>query len=206
MLKILGRETSSNVMKILWLCSELKLDFERINLGGKYGGNDTADYLALNPNGLVPVIIDGSFVTWESNSCLRYLAAKYGHGRLYPKDLQQRAIIERWMDWQGTTMSPAMVPVFRTLIRSTQQKQNMKEIEKARKVLSEKIAIIDQTVAKNNFIAGETFSIGDIPLGIAAWRWFNMPIEREEYPFLKRWYDSLSTRPGYQKHVMKPLS
>ena len=90
MLKILGRDTSSNVMKVLWACAELDLEFEREDIGGRYGGNDTSDFLRLNPNGLVPVIVDDGFINWESNSCVRYLAAKHDPGGLYPDNLQVR--------------------------------------------------------------------------------------------------------------------
>ena len=94
MLKILGRDTSSNVMKVLWACAELGIEFEREDIGGKFGGNDTADFRALNPNGLVPVIVDDGFVNWESNSCVRYLAAKHDFGGIYPEDLAVRADLD----------------------------------------------------------------------------------------------------------------
>ncbi|MEE2998098.1 MAG: glutathione S-transferase [Pseudomonadota bacterium] len=206
MLKILGRDTSSNVMKVLWACAELELQFEREDIGGKFGGNETSEFRKLNPNGLVPVIIDEGFVTWESNSCVRYLAAKHDSGGLYPDDLQTRAIAERWMDWQVTTVSPAMVPVFRGLVRTAREDRDMRAIETGRASLSAKMAIVNDTLAENTFMTGNTFTMCDIPLGIAAWRWFNMPIEREDYPHLKRWVDALSQRPGYQQHIMKPVT
>ena len=205
MLKVLGRDTSSNVMKVLWACAELGLEFEREDVGGEFGGNDTPEFEALNPNGLVPVIIDSGFVNWESNACVRYLAAKHDPGGLYPEDLQVRAVAERWMDWQLTTVSPAMIPVFRGMIRTAPENRNMEIIELGRAALSAKMAIIDDTLKENTFMAGDKFTIGDIPLGIAAWRWFNMPIEREDYPNLRRWVESLSQRPGYQAHIMKPV-
>ena len=205
MLKILGRDTSSNVMKVLWACDELDIPFEREDIGGEHGGNDTPAFRALNPNGLVPVIIDDGFVTWESNTCVRYLAAKHGSGTLYPEDLQTRATAERWMDWQVTTVSPAMIPVFRGMIRTKPADRDMDAIERGRAALSAKMAIVNDALADRAYMAGDTFTMGDIPLGIAAWRWFNMPIEREDYPHLKRWVDALSDRPGYRQHIMKPL-
>ena len=132
MLQIKGRDTSSNVMKVLWACTELGLEFERQDVGGTYGGNDTPEYRALNPNGLVPTIVeDDGFVLWESNSCVRYLAAKHDHGGLYPEDLKTRAGAERWMDWQVTTVSPAMVPVFRGMIRTPPEARDMAAILEA---------------------------------------------------------------------------
>ena len=206
MLKILGRDTSSNVMKVLWACAELDLEFEREDIGGRYGGNDTSDFLRLNPNGLVPVIVDDGFINWESNSCVRYLAAKHDPGGLYPDNLQVRAVAERWMDWQVTTVSPTMIPVFRGMIRTAPENRDMDAIQANRAALSAKMSIINNVLAENTFMTGDTFTMGDIPLGIAAWRWFNMPIEREEYPHLKRWVDALGERPGYQRHIMKPVT
>ena len=206
MLKILGRDTSSNVMKVLWASAELGVDFERDDIGGKHGGNDTAEFRSLNPNGLVPVIVDDDFVNWESNSCVRYLAAKHDYGGLYPEDIQVRAVAERWMDWQVTTVSPAMIPVFRGMIRTRAEDRDMDAIETGRASLSAKMAIINDELADRSFLTGDDFNMGDIPLGIAVWRWFNMPIEREDYPHLKRWCDALCERPGYREHIMKPVA
>lgn len=205
MLKIIGRKTSSNVQKVLWTCGELGLPFERENLGGPFGGNDTPEYRALNPNGRVPTIIDDGFVLWESNSCSRYLAAKHAYGTLYPEDLQTRANGERWMDWQLTIVSPAMVPVFWGLVRTKPEDRDNDAIEQARQKLSGVMGILDAHLAGSKYIAGDDFTVGDIPLGIAAFRWFNMEMKREDHPNLKRWYDLLTERPPYQEHIMQPM-
>ena len=207
MLRILGRDTSSNVMKVLWACAELDIAFEREDVGGSFGGNDTAAYLAMNPNGLVPTIVeDDGFTLWESNAIVRYLAARYGAGGLCPSDARARASAERWMDWQATRVSPAMVPVFRGLVRTPPERRDPDSIAKARGELSGAMAIMDACLAANAFMAGAAFSMGDIPVGGAAWRWFNMPIEREDYPHLRRWFDALCERPGYRRHIMKPVA
>jgi glutathione S-transferase len=205
MLKIIGRKTSSNVQKVLWICGELGLPFEREDLGGPFGGNDTPEYRALNPNGRVPTIIDDGFVLWESNSCSRYLAAKHAPGTLYPDDLRTRANGERWMDWSLTIASPAMVPVFWGLVRTKPEDRDMDAIEKARKNLSGIMGILDAHLAGSTYIAGDDFTVGDIPLGIAAFRWFNMEMEREDHPNLQRWYDLLTQRPPFQEHIMQPM-
>jgi len=206
MLKIIGRNTSSNVQKVLWICGELGLPFEREDLGGPFGGNDTPEYRALNPNGRVPTIVDDGFVLWESNSCSRYLAAKHSSGTLYPTDPQIRGNGERWMDWQLTTMSPTLVPVFWGLIRTPSADRDMAAIGEARKKLSANIAIVDAHLAGSKFMAGDAFTVCDIPLGITAYRWFAMDMERENYPDFKRWYDLLCERTPFQEHVMQPLA
>ena len=205
MLKIIGRKTSSNVQKVLWVCGELDLPFEREDLGGPFGGNDTPRYRALNPNGKVPTIVDQDFVLWESNSCTRYLSAKHGAGTLYPDNLKTRSNAERWMDWQISTVSPTLVPVFWGLIRTPLKERNAEEIEKARKKLSANLSILDTHLKNSKYIGGENFTMGDIPIGITAYRWFNMEMEREPYQDLKRWYDLLCDRPPFQEHIMQPL-
>jgi len=206
MLKILGRATSSNVQKVLWCCGEIGLPFEREDIGGPFGGNDKPEYLALNPNGRVPTIIDDGFVLWESNSCSRYLAAKHAPGTLYPDDLQTRADGERWMDWQLTVCSPAMVPVFWGMVRTKPEDRDMEAIGKARDRLSAVMAMLDSALAGRDFITGPQFTVGDIPIGIAAHRWFDMDIKREDYANLKAWYDRLTQRPPFREHIMQPLA
>ena len=206
MLKIIGRNTSSNVQKVLWTCGELGLPFEREDLGGPFGGNDTPEYRALNPNGRVPTIVDDGFVLWESNSCSRYLAAKHGYGTLYPTDPQIRGNGERWMDWSLTTASPALVPVFWGMIRTAPEDRDADAIEEARKKLSATIAIVDAHLANSTYLSGDSFNVTDIPMGITAYRWFIMEMEREDHPNFKRWYDLLTERPAFREHVMQPLA
>ena len=206
MLKIIGRSTSSNVQKVLWICGEMGISFDREDLGGPFGGNDKPEYRALNPNGKVPTIIDDEFVLWESNSCTRYLAAKYAPGTLYPDDLTARADAERWMDWQIATVSPTLVPVFWGMVRTAPEDRDLKAIEVARKKLSGNIAIMDTQLSNSTYLAGNIFTVGDVPLGITAYRWFNMEIEREPYINVQRWYDLLCDRPAFQEHVMNPMA
>ncbi len=202
MLRIIGRKTSSNVMKVLWACAELGLDFEREDLGGPFGGNDSPEYQALNPNGRVPTIVEDDFVLWESNSIIRYLAHRHGNGALWPTDARTRARGERWMDWQLSVMSPAMVPVFWGLVRTPEAERDMAAIGTARDGLAGAMAILDRYLGETEFVAGPDFTVGDIPVGIATFRWFALPIEREDYADLKRWYDAIAARPAYKKVVL----
>ena len=206
MLKILGRNNSSNVQKVLWCCEELGLGYEREDVGGSFGRNRDPEYLALNPNGLVPTIIDGDFVLWESNSIIRYLAAKHGNGTLYPTDLQTRAMAERWMDWQLSVLGPAILPVFVGFVRTPPEKRDHSAIAAARDKTAMAMKILDSYLGRSDYVAGASFTVGDIPVGIITYRWYTFEIEREDFPNLKRWYERLSTRPGFKKHVMIGLS
>ncbi|MCC7273003.1 MAG: glutathione S-transferase N-terminal domain-containing protein, partial [Alphaproteobacteria bacterium] len=132
MLKILGRKTSSNVMKVLMVCHELKIPFTREDIGGPFGKNNEPAYLALNPNGLVPTIDDDGFILWESHAIMRYLATKHRGTALWPEELQARANVDRWMEWGNTTAGPAITPMFLQLVRTPAPDRDPKVIEASR--------------------------------------------------------------------------
>ena len=206
MIKIWGRTDSSNVQKVLWCCSELGLDFDRIDLGGKFGGNKEKPYLDMNPNGLVPTIQDGDFVLWESNSIMRYLVEKYGQGKLLPPTAEGRASANRWMDWQLTTLGPAIVPLFWTLIRTPAEKRDPNIVSSALEKTSNAWKIVDHQLATSPYVAGDLLTLGDIPLGVWAHRWYNLAVERPRFAQVERWYKRLCERPVYQKHIMIPVT
>jgi glutathione S-transferase len=206
MLKIWGRTNSSNVQKVLWCCAELGLKYERVDAGMQFGVNDSADYKAMNPNALVPTIDDGGFVLWESNAIVRYLARRHGAGSIWPDDPRVAADADRWMDWYHTTLWPNMGPVFWNLIRTTPEKRNMALVEESRQKLATSFGIVDAWLADRDYLAGKSFTMGDIPMGIAAWRWFELPIERPALPNFERWYTRMCERPAYAKNCMLTLT
>jgi len=166
MIKIWGRTDSSNVQKVLWSCGELGVQFERLDWGGKFGGNKDPDYAAMNPNGLVPTIKDGDFVLWESNSIMRYLNAKYGNGKLLPASPEGMASANRWMDWQLSAFNPVIVPLFFATIRTPSDKRDPQAIQAALDKTVKAWQMVEDHLAKNRFLGGEEFSLGDIPLGV----------------------------------------
>lgn len=202
MLKILGRKTSSNVQKVLWCCAEIGLPFERTDVGGPFGGNKAPEYLALNPNGLVPTIDDDGFVLWESNAIVRYLAAKHAAGSLYPSDARVRADADRWMDWQQTTLAAPLGILYRALLRTPPDAIEPTEVASAQKRAATALAILDAHLARTRYVAGADLTMGDIALGFVPHRWFLMPIERPSLPNLERWYRTLSERAAYREHVI----
>ena len=206
MLKILGRKNSSNVQKVVWACDEMNLPFEREDIGGPFGRNKDPEYLALNPNGTVPTIVDDGFALWESNAIVRYLAAQHGLGALCPKDARERALADQWMDWQQTVVGPAIFPIFFNLIRQKPADRDMNAVKAGRDKLAQALAILDKQLAKNAYVVGTNFTMADIPLGIMTYRWFTLEIERETLPALKKWYDRLAERPAFKKNVMFGLS
>ncbi|HET7007712.1 MAG TPA: glutathione S-transferase family protein [Candidatus Binatia bacterium] len=206
MIKIWGRTDSSNVQKVLWCCGELDLQFERLDWGGKFGGNKDPEYAAMNPNGLVPTIKDGDFVLWESNSIMRYLNAKYGNGKLLPASPEGMASANRWMDWQLSVFNPVIVPLFFATIRTPPAQRDPQAIQAALDKTVRTWQMVEDHLAKNRFLGGTEFSLGDIPLGVWAYRWFNLPIDRPEQPNIERWYDTIKQRKPYQTHIMIPVT
>ena len=206
MLKIWGRLSSVNVQKVVWCADELGLEFERMEAGGKYGVVNKPEYRAMNPNGLVPVIEHDGFVLWESNAIVRYLAARHGDGTLWPTDIQTRADVDRWMDWQAVSLNPGIGPAFIQLIRTAAEKRDATVIETARIDVEKKLAILDAHLATREYVAGSTFTMGDIPLGCSVDRWYKLPLVREAHPHVESWYANLRGRKGATQVIALALS
>ena len=200
-MKIWGRANSINVMKVLWAADECGVAYERTDVGGQFGGNDQAWYLKLNPNGVVPTIDDGGRIIWESNSAVRYLAAKYAAGTLWPVDPGQRSEADRWMDWQLGTISESMRVVFWGLIRTPPEKRDHAAIEDSKNKTTAAMTIMDQQLAKTAYLAGDEFSYGDIPVGIIAYRYRQLVPERPALQHFERWYAAISARKAFKGHV-----
>ena len=205
MLKILGRRTSGNVMLPLWAADELGLDYEQVDLGGGFGGNDQADYLAMNPNGLIPTIDDDGFTLWESGAITRYLCSKYGVGTLCPTDPQARALAEQWMDWKLTTVMPMMTPIFWGLVRTPEADRDMGLIERSILRGHEIWSMLDAHLAGRDYVAGDRLTMGDIPLGPQVRRWYVLVEEPPALPHLQAWYERLQERPAFRRHCMNPV-
>ena len=202
MLKVWGRNTSSNVQKVMWAVTEMNLPHERIDIGGPFGKNREKAYLDMNPNGLVPTIEEeDGFTLWESNSIVRYLAAKH-KSSLEPADPKQRALAQKWMDWQLTVMAPAIGPLFMGMVRTPAPERNMKAIDDSKAKTADAAKMLDEQLAKTQFLAGDGFSYGDIPVGIMVWRFRELAPDRQGgFKNLDRWYGAIAQRPGFQQHV-----
>jgi len=207
MLKMWGRNTSSNVQKAMWAVGELKLPCERIDVGGAYGRTKEPFYLAMNPNSLVPTLEEADgFTMWESNSIVRYLAAKHG-GALEPADPKVRAKAQQWMDWQLSVMGPAITPVFWGLIRTPPEKRDPKAIEAGKEKTIVAARMMDEQLDKTKFMAGDEFTYGDIPVGIMIYRYMQLIPERPTTPNLDRWYAAISSRAAFKEQIaVVPLS
>ncbi len=207
MIKIWGRNTSSNVQKVMWAIAEMRLPHERIDIGGAFGKNREPAYLAMNPNGLVPTLEEeNGFLLWESNTIVRYLAGKH-KAVLEPADLRMRANASKWMDWQLSVLGPAITPVFWGLIRTAPDKRNHAEIEDGKKKTTAAVKMMDEQLAKTAYLAGDGFSYGDIPVGIMAYRYRQLVPDRPAFAHFERWYAAISSRQAFKDQVAAvPLS
>jgi len=207
MLKVWGRNTSSNVQKVMWAVAELGLEHERFDIGGTFGKNREPAYLAMNPNGLVPTLQDGDFILWESNAIIRYLAREYGDQKLEGTDARSRARANQWMDWQLSVLGPAITPAFWGLIRTPPEKRDMAAIAAAQSKTTEAMKILDAQLGRTGFVAGDAFTMGDIPVGVMAYRYWQLVPERPELPHLQAWYAALQKRAPFRNMVEAiPLS
>ena len=206
MLRIWGRLSSINVQKVVWAAGESGQDFERIDAGGPYGGLDTPEFRAMNPNGQIPVLEDGAFRLWESNSIVRYLAARYGAEDIWEADAARRAEAERWMDWMLSELQPAMAPVLWGVVRKVPAFTDPKVIADGVKRAEALMAILEAQLSDKPFLSGERFGVADITVGCGAHRWLNMPVERIERPAVRRWYEVLIARPAAQAALPLPIT
>jgi glutathione S-transferase len=207
-LKIWGRANSVNVQKVLWCLTELDLAYQRIDAGMAFGRNRDPDYLAMNPNGRVPTLVDGEFVLWESNSIMRYLVLAYGKGSpIYPETPKRRASVDRWLDWSLSTLQPVDRPVFWALVRTPIPERDMLAIQRDADAEAVVWRIADAQLATRRFIEGDDFTIADIALGAYARRWFGVEgVTKPRLANLERWFAQFASRPGFAKFIAPPMS
>jgi glutathione S-transferase len=206
MVRVLGRANSINVQKVMWCAAELGITVERHDIGMQFGGNDTPEYLAKNPNGLIPTLEDGELTIWESNTIVRYLADTYAQGEWALATSADRARASQWMDWYLTTIHAPLSVVFRNLIRTPEPERDMDAVNQAITTVNKLWMVLDMHLGRHDYVLGEHLSIGDIPAGCAVYRWYSMDVERPEMPNLVAWYQRLQDRDAFCTHVMMPLT
>ncbi len=203
-LQVWGRKTSSNVQALMWCIGELALAYERYDVGHKFGGTDTPAFLAMNPNGTVPVMrdADGDPI-WETGAIVRYLAGCYGDEDFWPADCAGRAQIDQWAEWAKLNIALNFTgPVFGKLVRTAKSQQDRPAIDAALSDLHRKMAIAEARLSRNAFVAGDAFSMADIQFGHVLYRYFDIDIVRPSLPAIKAYYEKLKCRPAYVEHVM----
>lgn len=201
MLRILGKSTSINVRKVLWLCEELGLPFELEEWGSGHRSTSEPEFLALNPNALVPVIRDGGQVLWESNTICRYLAGREQRDDLLPRAPAERARVEQWMDWQATELNNAWRYAFMARVRQSPEHADPAQIEASVREWNRRMGILDAQLARTGaHVAGDAFTVADIVVGLSVNRWKMTPMERPELPAVTAYLHRLEARPGFRRH------
>jgi len=202
MLQILGRSSSINVRKVQWTCDEIGIPYAREDWGTGFRSTQEPEFLALNPNGLIPVVRDGDFVLWESNTICRYLAGKHNRPDLLPAEPRARALVERWMDWQATELSAANRYAFNALVRKTPGYDDAAQVETSVRNWNKQMGILDRHLAASGaHAAGAEFTLADICLGLAVHRWLYSPIQRAECPAVVAYYERLNKRAAFRPHA-----
>lgn len=194
-LTIWGRLNAYNVQKVVWAAEEVGCGYRRIDAGRAYGVTDTPEYLQMNPNGRVPAIRDGDFTLWESNVIVRYLAARYAPGRLCPEPLRARMEAEKWMDWEATDIFRGFLPCHNVIIRHG-DRYTAEEADASFAETCGRLEILDARLAKTPFVAGDTFTMGDIPIGILTNYLVRTGRDMGGLAHLKRWHTALTSRPA----------
>ena len=207
-LTIWGRKNSVNVQKVLWCLSELDLAYQRIDAGMAFGRNNEPDYLAMNPNGRVPTLVDGDFVLWESNSIMRYLALAYRPGLpIYPDAPKRRAAVDRWLDWTLSTMQPVDRPVFWAMVRTPPAQRDMVAIQKDVDAEAAVWTVADRRLAALRYFEGDDFTIADIALGAYARRWLGVEgVKKPPLAHVDRWFAQFAARPGFREFLAPPMT
>ncbi len=203
MLTVYGRATSSNVQAWLWGMEELGLSYDRLDYGEVYGGLDTSAFRALTPHGKIPVLVDGDQAIWETPAILRYLAAKHGSDRFWPKDPMARALVDMWAEWAKHSVAEAFTgPVFWRTARTKPENRDADLISRNLARLAEELAKADAQLRESDYLCGTDLTLADIQLGHVLFRYFDIDIPRRDMPGLRDYFDRLATRPAYQKAVM----
>ena len=206
-LTIHGRATSSNVQTVMWAVGELGLEHERLDVGGAFGGNDTAEYQAMNPMGLVPTLQDGDVTLFESCAILRYLGARYGDENFWPRDPAERAALDQWAEWgKGTFARSVVYDVFWTMIRTPSAERDMEALAAGIKNVSRLAQMLDNRLGDGPYLAGRHLSFADIVVGHVLFRYYTLDFERVDTPNLDAYYGVLTKRPAYAEHVMVDYS
>ena len=203
MLEIWGRPYSSNVIPVIWTANELGLKYTLQLAGGSFGKLDTQQYAQINPNRMIPAIRDGNFALWESLAIVRYLCDHYGADNLSPADPQTRAIADQWMEWSASKAFAPVIYLFFATVRTQPADRDLAKIAALRDEANEALIILDAHLADRLYLCGDSFTMGDIPLGCVAYRYFNVDVDRPALPNVEAWYQRLAERAPYRDHVMR---
>ena len=203
MITVYGRATSMNVQYVMWALAELDLPHERLDYGGAFGRTDTDEYGRMNPNRLVPTLVDGDLTLWESAAIVRYLGARYGGETFWPTDPARRAALDMWAEWIKTAFSHVLLmELFVPLVRVREADRDEAAIAAGAERMKPLAAMLDRRLADAPYLGGEEISFADIMAGTPLYRYRTMEFERAPTPHLDAYYARLNERQAFRDHVM----
>ena len=202
MLELWGRKNAYNVQKTLWVLAELELETVHYDIGSTPGDLETPEFLALNPHARIPLLRDDGAIVWESNSIVRYLAARYSAGRLWSEDALERSYAERWMDWELSKLQPDFFDLFWGYYRTPPESRKQSAIEAAQQRCAQHFGLLDRHLEQQPYLAGESFTMGDIPCAVYLYRYFEMGLAVDQPEYVMQWYQRLSQRNAFADTIM----
>lgn len=200
MLVLWGRHTSVNVQKVIWLLAELGMEFDRKDVGGPFGGLNTPEYIAMNPNQLVPTLQDGKITIWESEAILRYLGAKYGE-QYFPGSIEKRAVVDQWLCWSQSSWIPPLIQLFMFLMKTPAAKRDSQQLKDFADNVNARATFMNEQLKTRKFIAGDSLSLADFSFASWLYRYFTLEIERPSLENLEQYYDMFCSHSVYVQHV-----
>jgi len=200
-LKLWGAGTA-RTLRPIWMAEELGLDYKLFPIGPRTGETRTEEFSLLNPKQKIPLMEDGDFVLWESYAIIRYLSKKYGYGSLWPKDICEAALADQWIEWFQETLMPKLFPIFWNKVRVSENDRDNNKIEEMVKNLNSIMEILEKQLDGKNYIIGDSFTMGDIPVGAGMFKYFELDITRPSFPNIEKWYNKLCQREAYKEHAM----
>lgn len=206
MIELWGRKNSYNVQKVLWTLGELEIEYTHQDVGSQVGDLETPEFLQLNPRARIPVLIDDGAVVWESNTIVRYLCAAYGDDLLWPDNSLQRSYADRWMDWELATLQPDFMDLFWGYYRKPESRRDKGQIDISKSLCEQHFAMLDDHLKHHDYLAGQVFSMGDIPAATGLYRYFEMGMAVEKPANLMAWYQRLSARKAFHQTIMTDFS
>jgi len=205
MLELWGRKNAYNVQKVVWILAELKLEYVHHDVGSTAGDLDSEGFLALNPHARIPLLTDNGAIIWESNTIVRYLAAAYGCGTLWSENALERSYAERWMDWELTKLQPDFIDLFWGYYRTPPEARDQQAVSGAQQRCARHFELLDRHLESQPFLAGETFTMGDIPVAVCLYRYFQMGLAVDQPEHVQQWYQHLAQRRAFADTIMIPF-
>ena len=201
MLTVYGRQSSANVQKVHWILAEGNIEFNSINIGGKYGGHTSQEFIKLNPNSTIPVLKDNDFIIYESNSIIRYISEKFNLFK--SENSKEKALINQWIDWSSLVFGLQCATYTAHNMLLPVEERNPSIASETKVKILKSFEILDNQLGKNTFIINEKLSLADIPIGCWLHRCVILDLNFSQFKSLENWYKKLKESNAYQSAVIK---